>query len=101
MASRHTGGAAYRKGTTAGTRVTGRRYLAIPYMTCCNNDPSHPGCQVYHPCCLQSQGAQGCKYIYSCCGGEVSGGNPGCAWRYPCCSGEEGSTDCREQCSYC
>ena len=31
----------------------------------------------------------------------VTGSNPGCARRYPCCGGEEGSSGCRQQCSYC
>jgi len=71
VATRHTGGVAYRRGTTGrNSRVTGRKYKEIPYMVCCNNDPSHGGCQVYHPCCLQPQGTPGCKNIYTCCGGE-------------------------------
>ena len=78
VANRHTGAVAYnRQGKWDGDlgKIFGiKKYKEVPYMTCCNADPSHPGCQVYHPCCQQPQGAQGCKNVFSCCGTEGEDG---------------------------
>ena len=70
VATRHTGQVHYWKANRNGNRVTGRRYNAVPYMSCCHNDPSHGGCQVFHPCCNQPQGAVGCRTVFTCCGSE-------------------------------
>ena len=71
VANRHTGAVGKRTVRCGGHKITGnRKYREVPFMTCCNADPTHPGCQVYHPCCQQPQGAQGCKTVFSCCGVE-------------------------------
>ena len=71
LAKRHTGAVAYNRERCGGHKALGnRRYKDVPYMACCNNNPSHPGCQVYHPCCQMPQGAAGCKNVFTCCGAE-------------------------------
>ena len=74
VAKRHTGGVAYRRVSSwngdLGKVFGVKKHRDVPYMSCCNNEPSHPGCQVYHPCCQKNEGAEGCKLMYSCCGSE-------------------------------